>query len=224
VRVQPPGELVPVKTRLFDLATKKETPLDIPEGHGVCDVTRDGKTLLTRKILRYPNGDRVTSYLVPLATLKPKVIAADEQGFEQARFSPDGNRVAGVRQQHTELYTYSKERGLFVYDIARDRLTPVLPKDIPPDKLVQVAWAPDGKRLAVLWWVAAPLEPGAGGVGAPPGVPLGQGGHPTHLITTFDPNGENAKMVQAFKARPYDYLVYGFDWADLVRPGAAPRE
>jgi hypothetical protein len=95
---------VPVKTRLFDPATKKETPLDIPKGHGVCDVTPDGKTVLTRKILRYPspNGESSTSYLVPLATLKPKVIAADEEGFDHARFSPDGNRVAGVRQGHTK--------------------------------------------------------------------------------------------------------------------------
>jgi dipeptidyl aminopeptidase/acylaminoacyl peptidase len=221
-KVPKEGQVVAVKTRLFDLATKKETPLDIPEGHGVCDVTPDGKTVLTRKIVRYPreNGSSSTSYLVPLATLKPKAIAADEEGFDQARFSPDGNRVAGVRLQ----YTKSKEKGLFVYDIAKDRLTPVaLPKDIPSEKLVQVAWAPDGKRLAVLWWNATP---GVGGVGAPPGAKVGRpgDGHPTHWITTFDPNGENAKMVQEFKARPFDYTVYGFDWADLVRPGAAPRE
>src|SRR5262249_54873378 len=145
--------------------------------------------------------------------------AADEQGFDHARFSRDGNRVAGVRLQHTK----SKEKGLFVYDIAKERLTPVaLPKDIPPEKLVQVAWAPDGKRLAVLWWDAAPA---VGGVGAPPGAKVGPGdGHPTHRITSFDPNGENAKMVQEFKARPFDYLVYGFDWADLVRQGATDRE
>ena len=48
------------------------------------------------------------------------------------------------------------------------------------------------------------------------------GGHPIHRITSFDPDGANEKMVQEFKARPFDYLVYGFDWADLVRPGAAP--
>jgi hypothetical protein len=41
---------------------------------------------------------------------------------------------------------------------------------------------------------------------------------PAHRITTFDPNGGNAKMVQEFKAHPFDYLAYGFDWADLVRP------
>jgi RNA polymerase sigma factor (sigma-70 family) len=215
------GQIVAVKTRLFDLATKKETPLDIPEGLGVCDVTRDGKTLLTRKILRYPEYvQSSTSYLVPLATLKPKVIAADEQGFDHARFSPDGNRVAGLRQQHTK----SKEKGLFVYDIAKERLTPVaLPKDIPPEKLDQVAWSPDGKRLAVLWWVPAPE--GSVAVGGPPGAPAVRAdGHPIHRITSFDPNGENAKMVQEFKARPFDYTVYGFDWADLVRPVAAPRE
>jgi RNA polymerase sigma factor (sigma-70 family) len=215
------GQIVAVKTRLFDFATKKETPLDIPEGHGVCDVTPDGKTVLTRKIVQYPSYiSSSTSYLVPLATLKPKLIAADEEGFDQARFSPDGNRVAGVRLEHTK----SKEKGLFVYDMAKERLTPfALPKDIPAEKLVQVAWAPDGKRLAVLWRDAAPG--GAVAVGGPPGVPAVKGdGHPTYRITSFDPNGENAKMVQAFKSRPFDYMVWGFDWADLVRPGAAPGE
>lgn len=215
------GQLVAVKTRLFDLATKKETPLDIPEGHGVCDVTRDGKTLLTRKIVQYPEyGNSSTSYLVPLATLKPKAIAADEQGFDHARFSPDGKRVAGVRHQ----YTKSKEKGLLVYDATTDRLTQVaLPKDIPAEKLDQVAWSPDGKRIAVLWSVPAPE--GSDAVGGPPGAPAVRAdGHPIHRITSFDPNGENAKLVKEFKARPFDYTVYGFDWADLERPGAAPRE
>jgi RNA polymerase sigma factor (sigma-70 family) len=224
-KVPKQGQVVAVKTRLFDLATRKETPLDIPEGHGVCDVTPDGKTLLTRKIVQYPEYvSRSTSYLVPLATLKPKAIAADEQGFEQARFSPDGTRVAGVRLMYTREYTILKERGLFVYDIAKERLAPVaLPKDIPPEKLVQVAWAPDGKRLAVLWRDAA--LGGAVAVGGPPGVPAVKGdGHPTYRITSFDPNGENATMVQSFKSRPFDFMVWGFDWADLVRPGAAPRE
>jgi RNA polymerase sigma factor (sigma-70 family) len=216
-----PGQLVPVKTRLVDVATKKETTLDIPEGHGVCDVTPDGKTVLTQKTLRYPEFvESSTSYLVPLATLKPKAITADEEGFDHARFSPDGNRVAGVRLEHTK----SKEKGLFVYDIAKERLTSVaLPKDIPSEKCVQVAWAPDGKRLAVLWWVAQPG--GSGAVGGPAGAPVVKGaGHPIHRITSFDPNGASAKMVREFKARPFDYLIYGFDWADLVRPGAATRK
>jgi RNA polymerase sigma factor (sigma-70 family) len=222
------GQIVAVKTRLFDLAAKKETRLDIPEGHGICDVTPDGKTVLTRKIVQYPEyGSSSTSYLVPLATLKPKAIAADEEGFDHSRFSPDGNRVAGVRLEHTK----SKEKGLFVYDIAKERLTPVaLPKDIPSEKLVQVAWAPDGKRLAVLWWVKGPVGPAGAGAPGGPGRPGGGGAvpggnwAPIHRITTFKPNGENATLVQEFKARPYDYLVYGFDWADLVRPVAAPRE
>jgi hypothetical protein len=59
----------------------------------------------------------------------------------------------------------------------------------------------------------------------PPRAPVVKGnGHPIHRITSFDPNGENAKMVQEFKARPFDSLVYGFDRADRVRPGAATRK
>jgi RNA polymerase sigma factor (sigma-70 family) len=215
------GQIVAVRTRLFDLGTKKETPIDIPEGHGVCDVTADNKAVLTQKIMQYPSyRESITSYLVPLATLNPKAIADDEEGFDHARFSPDGKRVAGVRQQHTQ----SKEKGLFVYDIATERLTAVaLSKEIPQEKLKQVAWAPDGKRLAVLWWVPAPE--GSIAVGGPPGAPgVRADGHPIYRITSFDPNGENAKMVQEFKARPFDYMVWGFDWADLVRPAAAPRE
>jgi RNA polymerase sigma factor (sigma-70 family) len=221
--VETPGELVPVKTRLVDVATRKETPVDVPEGHGVCDVTPDGKTLLTRKIQRYPHPifESCTSYLVPLATLKPRAITPDEEGFNQARFSPDGKRVAGVRPGHM---VKAKEKGLFVYDVAAERLTPVaLPKDIPSEKLDQVAWAPDGKRLAVLWWV--PQSGGAVPVGGPPGGPVVKAdGHPIHRITSFEPNGANAKLVQEFKARPFDYTIYGFDWADLARPSAAPRE
>jgi RNA polymerase sigma factor (sigma-70 family) len=220
--------LVPAKTRLVDVATRTATPVDIPEEHQVCDVTRDGKTVLTRRTLRYPypEVESATSYLVPLATMKPKMIGPDEEGFDHARFSPDGKQVAGVRAW---WHTKSKEKGLFVYDVATDRLAPVtLPKDIPQDRHVEgVAWAPDGKRLAVLWSDALPrpdVAVGGGAPGAPPGV-AGQAGapwQPTHRITTLDPNGTNAKLVREFKARAFDYLVYGLDWADLGRPGAAP--
>src|SRR5262249_14506893 len=148
---------------------------------------------------------------------KPKMIGPDEEGFDHARFSPDGTQVAGVRAW---WHTKSKEKGLFVYDVATDRLAPVpLPKDIPPDRHVEgVAWAPDGKRLAVLWSDALPRPAaavGGGAPGAPPGVagPPGAPWVPTHRITTLDPNGTNAKLVREFKARAFDYLVYGFDWA-----------
>jgi RNA polymerase sigma factor (sigma-70 family) len=208
-----PTIVMPVKTWLFDLAAKKETLLDIPEGHGVYDSTPDGKTVLTRKIVWNQMQISSTSYLVPLTTLKPRAITADEEGFDHARFSPDGSRVAGIRTE----FTKSKEKGLFLYDVAKESLSRVpLPQGILPEKLTQVAWAPDGKQIALLWGIPVG-RPGGGAPGLPgsAGGMGGGGGIQNYRISAFDLNGENMKLIREYKGTEQPF---GLDWADLVCP------
>ncbi|HEY2787538.1 MAG TPA: hypothetical protein VGJ05_21455, partial [Fimbriiglobus sp.] len=97
------------KTIRYDLATKAEKPFNLPPFHAVQDVTPDGKTLLTQTKVWSSNQITFSTYLVPLDTLKPKLVGAAEDGFDQARFSPDGTKILGTRMK----YTKSKDLGLF---------------------------------------------------------------------------------------------------------------
>lgn len=199
------GQIVPVKTRVLDVATGKEKDLNLPEGHVVCDIASDEKTALTKRIYWHPVDMNCTSYLVPLDTMKPKAITTDENGFEVARFSPDGTRVAGLREE----FTKSKVKGLFVYHLATTRITAVpLPREIAPEKLDHLAWAPDGKRLAILWRGATGRRGGLPGAGA-------DMAEYAHRISTLDTKGEDVKLIREYKAEVW---IYALDWASVVLP------
>ena len=202
------GRIVPVATRLYDFATGSAKATDLPEGHGVCDVAPDGKTVLTKTIV-YQQNMSTTSYLVPLANAKPKAIAPAGDGLEYARFSPDGTRIAGIRLGNT----LSKEIGLLVYDLAGSLMKVVpLPEEVVPGNLRGVAWAPDGKRIAVLWLGDAPEQPGRN-------IPDDPVRLQSHRITTLDPDGKNPKTIREYAVGDW---VHGFDWGHLVLPARAP--
>jgi RNA polymerase sigma factor (sigma-70 family) len=198
------GKVLPRKTVRYDAATKKENEVELPNGHEVQDVSPDGKTLLTR--IKVWNGGfgktAYSSFLVPLDTLKAKRLGDEGDGFEIARLSPDGTRVVGTR---TTL-SRSLEPGVFLADVKTGKAEKVpLAKEVE-DGLVNgcVAWAPDGKRLAVLWEGAAggALGGGGGGGGAP--VP-GKG------LMVMDADGKNEKMIRTFATNE---SVLHIDWAD----------
>src|SRR5262249_37770651 len=142
-----------------------------------------------------------------------KAITADEDGFEVARFSPDGARVAGLREECTK----SKVKGLFIYHLATARTTAVpLPRDIPPEKLDHLAWSADSKRLAILWRGPTGGRGGIVGGGAPSGAAY------AHRISTMNLKGEDVKLIREYKEEVW---IYGLDWADVILPdNARPRK
>ncbi len=196
-------KIIPVKTVRFDPATKTEKAFDLPEGLAVQDVSPDGKTLLARIKSKGTDTNSFSSFLVPLDTLNPERIGDEDDGFASARFSPDGTRIAGIR----EKYSKSKVLGLFTLDVAKGKIRAVpLPKEIAEDSLNSLAWAPDSKRLALLWQGATGGLgiPGTGGVGA-------DGGATSQRITVLDADGGHAKTIREYAPRDWHYQV---EWAD----------
>ena len=215
------GQMIPKKTVRYDVAAKTEKAVDLPQWHAVLDATPDGKALLTRTHL-WGGGfasSQYTNYLVPLDTLKPRVVGDENDGFAEARLSSDGTRVVGTRGD----FYKTKEAGVFVADLktntvervpVTDEITAAVPNG------VGVVWAPDGKRLAVLWQGPAA---GGRGAGAPGGGGPGRGGS-VKQITVLDVDGKNAKTVREFDA---DDTVLRIEWAepklaDANKPAASP--
>ncbi len=199
------GQMIPKKTVRYDVAAKTEKAVELPQWHAVLDATPDGKTLLTRTHL-WGGGfasPRYTNYLVPLDTLKPKVLGVEDDGFAEARLSPDGARVVGTRGD----YYKAKDAGVYVADVKSNAVERVPVADdiaaaVPSG--VGVVWAPDGKRLAVLWQGVGGGGVGAGGGGAPGGGVAGK------RLAVMDADGKNAKTVREFAA---DEGILRIEWA-----------
>jgi hypothetical protein len=202
-------KMVPRKTIRYDLTTKTEKPVAIPAFHAVQDVTPDGKTLLTQTKVWGPNLIRFSTYLVPLDTLKPKLVGKEDDGFDQARVSPDGTKILGTRMK----YTKSTDLGLFVHDVAKGTAAKVPLANEIADQLLNgtAVWSPDGKRVAVLWEEAVV---GPGPVGG------GGGGARAKRITVCDANGANAKTIREFQS---DEHVLHIEWA-APRLGELPAD
>jgi RNA polymerase sigma factor (sigma-70 family) len=198
------GKTMPRKTVRYDATAKKEKAIELPHGHEVHDVSPDGKTLLTR--IKVWNGGfgktGYSSFLVPLDTLKSQAVGEADDGFEIARFSPDGTRVVGIRGGLSK----SKEPGVYLADVGTGKVEPVpLAKEVAAGlDNGCVAWAPDGKRLAVMW--EGPAKGGPRGGGGGPG-----GGGSVKRIMVVGADGKDEKVIREFGAND---SVLHIEWAD----------
>jgi Tol biopolymer transport system component len=196
-------QVVPVRTRVYDPAGGRgaDAATDIPEGHGVSDVTPDGTSVLTTVQVKDPDAERLTNYVIPLDTLNPAPLA--NEGYFEPRFSPDGTRVLGVRRRLSQ----SPDQGLFIFDVAKKQETRVaLPKELEGAGLERARWSPEGKRLLVQWTVPGGQPPGVGG--APAGGGFGGGGSLTRL-SVADIAGSKVKQLAEY---PGGEFISGIDW------------
>jgi RNA polymerase sigma factor (sigma-70 family) len=195
-------QVVPVRTRVYDLAAGTDRATDIPEGHGVSDVARDGKSVLTTVQVKDPDAERLTNHIVPLDTLKPEQLG--KEGLFEPRFSPDGKRVLGVRR----AISLSVNQGLYVVDLAKKQETRVtLPKEFEGVSMERACWSADGKRVLFQWSEEVP--------GAPPpgaGAPGGAGGRRTaHRVSVAGIDGSNVKRIAAIDNGTWETIT-GIDW------------
>ena len=190
------GKPPPLVSWVYDLATKKKTPLALPLGHGITDLSSDGKVLLT--VVHDPFAPESTrSYLVPLDTLKPRLLT--KTAFKGMQFSPDGKWVIGNRSgKATDTPPPARLAVVSVTDETERSIA-------LPDKAFWVyhaCWSPDGKRIAFHW-----VEE----VAPPPGqVPAG-GNPPKRFasrVSVADANGRNPKTI----VKRGEYEVRGLDW------------
>lgn len=188
----------------FDLKTQKKEKLNLPPDHRVTDVSPDGKTLLTvSNAPKAPGGHYNTAYLVPLDTLKPKVIGEAEVACN--RFSPDGLQAIGRKSPDPKL-PWKMEVAIVE---VKDGKESAVKLEEDTEIIWNTAWSPDGKRILVQRNVllpgakpAAPPAPGPGGglQEAPPTKPE---------VAIRKPDGSDPKPVVEFKQGTN---VFGIDW------------
>jgi hypothetical protein len=199
------GQPLPLVSWVYDLKKKAKTPLAVPAGHMLVDISPDGKTLLTTLSI-YPEQFQDKTYLVSLDTLKARLLT--DKVLTGQRFSPEGNRVLGTRAVKGKAPLY-EEVSLHVVSVANGTERVV---QLPATALrVDCAcWSPDGRRIACQWSEEVPPPKGAG---VP--VPTGPGvvGVATNFyasrISVADADGSNAKTIVRFEYGQSKILI---DW------------
>ena len=161
------------------------------------DLSPDGKTLLTSRPADFENEWLVETYLVPLATLKPKRLM--DKSFYGLRFSPDGTRVVGARIE--ERKDAPTKWHAVIVSVA-DGSEKVIRMGDEVHGVHFACWSPDGKRLALVWHELIPQPPGIP-------VPVGGGRWEASRVTVCDSDGANAKVIVR---REWDRTIRGLDW------------
>ena len=181
----------------LDVKTRVQTALAVPAGHRIVDLSPDGKTLLTVRETECAKPWHLETYLVPLATLKPKRLT--EKPFYGMRFSPNGARAIGAQIEERKD-TSPKLRPVTV-SVADGSVVAIRVSD-DVDGVYLACWSPDGKRIALMWHELIPQ---------PPGIPVPVGGGPwaATRVTVCDSDGANAKVIVR---REWDLSIRGLDW------------
>ena len=185
----------PLACWTFDVKTRKKTPLAIPIGHEIVDLSPDGQTLLTKCVIRHNDLEksrRMATFLVPLDTLKPKQLV--QQPFGGMRFSPNGKQVLGIAPEVKNDRPHPWKPAICT--IADDSLKFIrVGEEVA--SVFYACWSPDGKRIAMVWQEKA----------APP-----KGAEPPRRawrVTVCDPGGGNANVIAR---REWIQNISGVDW------------
>jgi hypothetical protein len=185
----------PFQNWMVELKTGKKSPLNLPAGHRLADISLDGKTLLTTA--RSPRGESTArTYLVPRNTLKPELVT--DKPFSGMRISPDGTRVVGGRFRHQGDGTAQTE--LVIVDLTDRSETPVKPPD-QSKGAITARWSPDGKKILYHWREDLSRHPRPAGVPPVDWV--------ADRLSVADPDGSNPKVILR---RDHREPINSVDW------------
>jgi len=119
-----------------------KTLLPIPETDFVDDISRDGKSVVTSSDRHPPHGSGYQLYVMRPDGTGQRRLTKDGLNVD-ARIAPDGRRIA---------YTFQNRDGnkLKIINIDGTDEQTLLSENGGADSVDDVAWSPDGKRLAVI--------------------------------------------------------------------------
>jgi RNA polymerase sigma factor (sigma-70 family) len=143
-----PQQDVSFTYHLYDVATGRQVPLEVPTGHWLRDWSRDGKLLLTADAAEGDSQGQL--YLIPRGGKARKLTNGIAPLGLAAKLSPDGTRVAFVRSASHDPAGPRFQFGTEVYVMAVEGGKPVRVAEAPGG-WVELGWSPDGKQLAYGW-------------------------------------------------------------------------
>jgi RNA polymerase sigma factor (sigma-70 family) len=176
---------------VIDVTTRKHTPLKLPAGHHLKDVSPDGKTFLT--IGPRPDPSKVRpAFLVSANGGEPIVVTALDEVLYDGRFSSDGRRLVmcGLRAARALPGPAGGNSGtrappIGTYDYWLELTTTDAPKRRTPLALAdnqyvnQCRYSPDGNRVVSFRAIIPPLNQ--------PALP--------REVVVSDADGRNAKTI-----------------------------
>jgi RNA polymerase sigma factor (sigma-70 family) len=184
---------------IVDVKTKKQTPLDLPDGHFINDWSRDGKYFLTSSFV--PN-ERQSPGSVRLKLMnrngtENKTLTEEGQFCVDGRLSPDGKKVLyGLLAKLKE--GEEPKVDLSVLDIATGKST-VIPGSPPNGELLGFSWSPDSKRIAYTWREGGGKDP--------------KEKETKSRLVVCDPDGRNAKTIATQAGNnPTEVTIGRVDW------------
>jgi RNA polymerase sigma factor (sigma-70 family) len=184
-----PDKQAPLVNWVYDLAARKKTPLAVPAGHEIIDLSPDGN-LLTRTD-GAGGAMPFRAHLVPLDTLRPRPLT--DKPLYALRFSPDGKWVFGNRLEVRNRPEFEVKVRLVAVSVAdgAERVV-ALPEEVMWVR--DLCGSPDGKRIVYHWEEEPPK-------GAPrPGL---------SRVNVADADGSNATTIIRWDHRR---PVNGLDW------------
>jgi Tol biopolymer transport system component len=179
---------------VVEVATKKKTPLKLPDNHVVTDWSHDGKHLLTHSFVRGKALGRI--HLMNPDGTEHKALTPADQSCSHGRLSPDGTRVL--------YYGYGPkgEIELRVLDLATGKTTTVAMDAGGTVIPGWYCWSPDGKRIAYVWRQLHEGKP----------EDVIDKETESHLVVC-DPDGKNQKTIATEKGQGQWIITLGHvDW------------
>jgi RNA polymerase sigma factor (sigma-70 family) len=196
------GGLLPnlvVSSFLIDIATKKKTPLKLPNNHIIVDWSRDGTYFLTCSFKPNFLGVMTRLHLMNLDGTEHKALSVEKQIGGIAKFSPDGKRVL---YDTSSVLKESDPAKFAILDLATGKSTMV---EGHPTKgpCLSVCWSPNGKQFAYLCYER---DEGKRKLEEKDTKEY------SLFVVVYDADGKNPKTVANAKAMGALLPISGLDW------------
>ena len=184
---------------LFDLATKIETPVDVPNDFMIRQWSADGKSWRAMQDnLGDPSLPRFRWHTVPVAGGKPTPIN-DKYTFYDLTPSPDGKTLLGTGFEHSINYVPGT---IECFNVTGEKATVTPVVQFEKVAFVWLKWSPDGRQVAYLRLEYDPEN----------GIKYDR------TLCVCNSDGSDAKKLQQFKNDNHNTNLLGWFPTKIARP------